>query len=260
MIDQTFDIVRQNDPDRFLISLMMPRHHRAAIWAVFAFDIEIAKTKYVVTEAAIGNIRLQWWRDAISEIYAGQKPRRHEVVEPLARAIEKYDLPQELFENAIKAREAEFAPDDIVSQKCFQNYCLQTSLPIDLIVMKILGQEGDAYNTISQNFGMMRIVMTLPKQLSHGLLLLPIDLLKAHDLSCQKILDYRRYDELKAIVEDIVENYLVDDDKKISSKYYSKMSGLVALYKNHIQKNHYDLFSENFQKPIPFKAVRLWIK
>ena len=36
----------------------------------------------------IGEMRLQWWRDVLEEIGAGQAPRKHEVAEPLAGVLD----------------------------------------------------------------------------------------------------------------------------------------------------------------------------
>jgi hypothetical protein len=107
------DIVRQQDSDRYAISLFCPRAARPVIWTLLAFNYEIARTREVVSEKMLGHIRLQWWREALEEIYVGLMPRRHEVVEPLAKIIQQYDLPQEPFENLIQAREKQLEEDNI---------------------------------------------------------------------------------------------------------------------------------------------------
>ena len=53
---------------------------------VEAANHEIAKTAEVVSEPAIGQIRLQWWREALEGVEAG-RPRAHEVAIPLAEAV-----------------------------------------------------------------------------------------------------------------------------------------------------------------------------
>ena len=78
--------VRANDPDRFLITLFAPPPLREPLFALWAFNHEVAKTREVTTEPLLGQIRLQWWREAVEEAAAG-KPRKHEVVEGLTAAI-----------------------------------------------------------------------------------------------------------------------------------------------------------------------------
>ena len=73
-------LVRQHDRDRFLTTLFAPDDRREDLLALYAFNHEVAKTREVVSEPTLGRIRLQWWRDNLEAIYAGQPPRRHGVV------------------------------------------------------------------------------------------------------------------------------------------------------------------------------------
>ena len=113
-------LVKAYDPDRFLLTMFVPEQvrdpsspaattRREALWALFAFNHEIAKTRAVVSEPQLGRIRLQWWRDEIERIYSGSVVPEHEVLKPLAAAIRAHDLPREDFETLITAREADLA-------------------------------------------------------------------------------------------------------------------------------------------------------
>src|SRR3546814_19441352 len=59
---------------------------REHLFALYAFNHEVAKTAEVVSEPMIGRIRLQWWRECLDGIYDGAA-RQHEVVQPLAEPI-----------------------------------------------------------------------------------------------------------------------------------------------------------------------------
>src|SRR3546814_16622414 len=71
--------LRRYDPDRFLTALFAPPERRESLFAIYAFNLEIAKTREVISEPMLGQIRLQWWRDSITQIYLGQPP--HHAVE-----------------------------------------------------------------------------------------------------------------------------------------------------------------------------------
>src|SRR4051812_36914804 len=77
------EIVRRHDPDRFFTGLFAPAGKREALWALYAFNHEIARAREVVREPAMAMIRLQWWR----EVVEGAR-RRHEVAGPLREAID----------------------------------------------------------------------------------------------------------------------------------------------------------------------------
>lgn len=86
--DYCLDLVRTEDRARYLTLLFAPESTRPALFALYAFNTEIAKTHDTVSEPMIGEIRLQWWREALDEVAAGT-PRKHPVVEALT-AIEDF--------------------------------------------------------------------------------------------------------------------------------------------------------------------------
>ena len=59
---------RIQDPDRFLLSLLVEKERQADLWPLIALNYDIARTSEVVTDTNIGLIRLQWWRDALEKI------------------------------------------------------------------------------------------------------------------------------------------------------------------------------------------------
>ena len=58
-------LVRDNDPDRFFATLFAPADMRPHIFALYAFSHEIARVRESVSEPMPGEVRLQWWRDAL---------------------------------------------------------------------------------------------------------------------------------------------------------------------------------------------------
>src|ERR1700733_11161323 len=73
-------VVRQHDRDRFQTVLFAPARHREALFALYAFNYEIARVREIVHEPVLGQIRLQWWREAVNAAYADAAPRRHDIV------------------------------------------------------------------------------------------------------------------------------------------------------------------------------------
>src|SRR5512133_1430733 len=77
-------LVRRHDRDRFQTALFAPAARREALFALYAFNYEIARVRETVTQPMLGQIRLQWWRENIAAAFAGDAIRHHPVVEPLA--------------------------------------------------------------------------------------------------------------------------------------------------------------------------------
>lgn len=96
--------VRGADEDRWLASRFAPADVRARLVVIYALNHEIARTADVVTQPAIGDIRLQWWREALAEAFDGKPARGHPVLSAIAQAHRETPLPREALEALINAR------------------------------------------------------------------------------------------------------------------------------------------------------------
>ncbi|WP_262691685.1 phytoene/squalene synthase family protein [Kordiimonas aestuarii] len=96
------NMVREDDLERYYTTLFAPAQKQADLWALFAFNQEVAKTRESVSEPMIGEIRLQWWREALEGISHGM-PREHPVVQGL-RHITVYEEILPLLETVIDGR------------------------------------------------------------------------------------------------------------------------------------------------------------
>src|SRR5579872_6213314 len=97
-------LVREHDRDRYQTALFAPADRRAALFALYAFNYEVARVRESVTQPMLGQIRLQWWREAVEAAFAGAPPRHHEVAGPLAAAIGEFGLTRRHFDRLIDAR------------------------------------------------------------------------------------------------------------------------------------------------------------
>lgn len=250
-------IVREQDPDRFLLSLFAPPDRRAGLWALFAFNHEIAKTREVVSDSTLGLIRLQWWRDEISRIYTGQDAAEHEVLQDLAEAIRLYELPQEHFDTLAYAREFDLENVCPANLEGLLNYCDFTSTPLYKLAVKIAGGEPDMEPVypVAVNYalaGMLRSVGALAVQ---ERCYLPEDLMQKNQIKKSAL--YRRADlhGLPALLVEIAEART--PGVRCGSPFLAAVSKLSDQYFNHIKSQNYNIFSPRYTQDPPFKALRL---
>src|SRR5437870_517006 len=97
-------LVRDADYDRYVSALFAPAERRRHLFALYAFNHEVAKTAETVTQPIMGQMRLQWWCDALDEIEA-DRVRRHEVVEALAETLRTHALPRAMLNAVIDAHD-----------------------------------------------------------------------------------------------------------------------------------------------------------
>ena len=98
------EIIRAGDEDLFLSLGYALEADRARLAALFAFQIELRRIPVIVSEPPLGEIRLQWWREALGEIASGAAPRAHPVVSLLAASGALDSETRELAERLIEAR------------------------------------------------------------------------------------------------------------------------------------------------------------
>ncbi|WP_299813138.1 squalene/phytoene synthase family protein [uncultured Jannaschia sp.] len=110
-------LVQRGDPPRFRAAMAAPVPLRRMLFPLYAFNLEVARAPLVTKEPMIAEMRLQWWRDALGEIAAGGQVRRHEVVTPLALALDAEGARD--LDDLIEARRADIEglrpaePDDV---------------------------------------------------------------------------------------------------------------------------------------------------
>src|SRR3569623_3799824 len=84
--DHCTELVREADRDRYLATLFAPQDKRAALFALYAFNIELIRVRDVAREPMPGEIRLQWWREVLEDKRDGEAAA-HPVAAALRRSI-----------------------------------------------------------------------------------------------------------------------------------------------------------------------------
>lgn len=196
--------LRALDRDRFLTALFAPPAVRADLLALYAFNLEVARIPELVSEPMIGEIRLAWWREAIGEIYEG-RTRRHEVVEALAAAIPRHNLPRDLFDRLIDARAHDLDDAPPATLAALITYAEGSSSTLMELALRLLAGElaGEAQAAARQAgvaYALAGILRAIPFHAQQGRVLLPADLLAQHSVDPHDILHGRPTPGLTEIV------------------------------------------------------------
>ena len=131
--------MRRYDRDRFQTALFAPAARREALFALYAFNYEIARVRERVTEPTLGRIRLEWWREAVAAAFEGGPVRRHVVVEPLTVAIREHRPTRAHFDRLIDARESDLDDEPPASLEALEDYAEGTSAGLIYLALEILG-------------------------------------------------------------------------------------------------------------------------
>ncbi len=173
-------LVRRHDRDRFMTALFAPAERREALFALYAFNYEVARVRESVTQPMLGQIRLQWWRDAIAAAYAGEPARRHQVAEPLAAAIRAFDLGRAHLDRLIDARERDLDNAPPASLAALEAYVEATSSGLVYLALEILGVRNTAAVAAARDVGiayaLAGLLRAMPFHARAGRLYLPQDI------------------------------------------------------------------------------------
>src|SRR5882757_5589474 len=112
--DHCEDLVRAGDKNRFLATLFAPQKYRRALFALYAFNLEVARVRALAREPMPGEIRLQWWRDVFSAAGGGDV-RANPVAAALSDTIVRHRLPLSVFTDLIEARAFDLYDDPMAT-------------------------------------------------------------------------------------------------------------------------------------------------
>ena len=181
-------IVRTGDRDRYLADLLAPAPARHHLLVLHAFNVEIARVRQVTSEPSLGEIRLQFWRDAIHGDGAG-----HPLAQALVETIAKFALPLTAFDNLIEARRFDLYNDPMPSLNDLEGYAGETSSSlIQLAAIILTGGSGSESAEIAGHGGvactLAGLIGALPNHSARGQCYLPADLVGAHDVDREAVL------------------------------------------------------------------------
>ena len=187
-----FDSVRANDKDRFLTSLFAPEDKRPHLLALYAFDIEIGRIPNLISEPAVGEIRYQWWLDALDAIYNGDA-QDHPLAQALALAIEAGDLPKQTLKNLVTARIFDLYADPMPSLIDLEGYLGETNSAVIQLASLILVGEGalasaEVAGLAGVAYGLANILRGTKIQRRRGKCFIPSDMLARHGATAADVI------------------------------------------------------------------------
>lgn len=195
--------VRRHDHDRYLAALFAADEARPGLLALYAFNLAIARTRETVSEPILGQMRLQWWRDAVAAIYDGGGPR-HDTAGALAAAIRRHDLPRAPIEALIDGRERDLDPEPPADVAALERYAEATSANLACLALVVAGDRGaetaEAGRHVGIAWALTGLLRAVPFHARTGRLWLPRDRLDAAGLSAEDVFTNRKPKALGPVV------------------------------------------------------------
>lgn len=133
------DHVKANDEDRWLAAQYAPAKDCRRLLALYALQCELRRIPSLVSEPPLGEIRLQWWREALHEIHEGGSLRAHPVVEEFAEAGLAHQRFAPMIERVIDANARALYGEGFADIADLTDWLALTDGAIDAIAVQLLG-------------------------------------------------------------------------------------------------------------------------
>jgi len=173
-------LVRRHDRDRYQTALFAPADRREALFALYAFNYEIARVREIVTQPMLGQIRLQWWREIVDAAYAGVPPRQHEIAAPLAAVIGGHRLTRAHFDRMIDMRERDLADEPPATLAALEDYAEGTAATLLYLALEVLDvtepAAHEATREIGTGYALAGLLRAMPFHARTGRCHIPADL------------------------------------------------------------------------------------
>jgi len=194
-------LVRAADKDRFLSTLFAPAEHRNALLALYAFNLEIARVREVAREALAGEIRLQWWSDALEGRGGG-----HPVAVALLATIARYQLPLEPFQTLLDARRFDLYDEPMRSLADLEAYAEGASAGLIALATRILA-DGIDIGALTRHSGLAHAIAGLLAAFAihaaRGQLFVPLDILSRHGATREHVAGRQATPQLRAALAEL---------------------------------------------------------
>jgi phytoene synthase len=182
---------RAGEPDRYLAALLAPSRVREDLTALAALSAELARVPRAVREPMMGELRLQWWRDAL-RMQDERLRTGHPVADAMRAAVRRHDLPLPLLLDVVEGRSVELEGGPMSSEESFRAYLNKIEGAPFVLAARVLAVPGAAVAAAAAEagyaYGLARLLLRLPEALSRGRLPLPRSRLEQADVSPRQLL------------------------------------------------------------------------
>ena len=181
------ELVRSADRDRFVATLFAPAHNRDALYALYAFNVEVARVRERAREAAPGEIRLQWWREVLQGERQGEALATP-VAASLLNTIETYRPPVNAMLALLEARRFDLYDEPMPTIVALEDYAVKTASGLIAIAAAVLGVDAvRVARPAGIALALTELLAALPGHAARRQLYLPLELLDRHKVGAADV-------------------------------------------------------------------------
>ena len=200
--------LRDQSPDFYLSSLLLPSAVRADIVALHTFHTEVSGITLASPEPIAGEIRLQWWMEVLNR-QREEEAAQHPLARSLLSVMEAHNLPAGVLVSKLEAHIFDLYSDPMGDQEMLEAYFGETRSALFQLAALIIEKEaGPNLANVSGHAGVatgcISILENLARHRAQHHVYFPSDLLTKTDLNAEQFLltsDSRHSKAVSSLVE-----------------------------------------------------------
>ena len=267
--DYCAQLVREVDKNRYLATLFVPEPARRHVFALYAFNAEVAAVRERASEPMAGEIRLQWWRDALHGRAAGDI-EGNPVAAAMIDTLRGREQLSSKLERLLEARAFDLYGDPMPSTDALRGYLEATASSLFAGAGMIIGGDEEQITRAAEPaglaYGMCGILRSVPLHASRGQIYLPSDRAEIRGAWSEDILAGHATPEVRAVLaafRDDVRGHLAEANDRIAGLPLAVRSAFLPLslvepYLEKMDRPGYDPFRTLVEIPQWRRQWRLW--
>uniref|UniRef100_A0A7N4V508 NADH:ubiquinone oxidoreductase complex assembly factor 6 n=1 Tax=Sarcophilus harrisii TaxID=9305 RepID=A0A7N4V508_SARHA len=246
------ELLRKRDYEGYLCCLLLPAEARSSAFALRAFNVELAQVKDSISQKTIGQMRMQFWKKAVEDIYSDSPPHQPVAIE----LWKEKNLDDKAYRNI----------------KELETYAENTQSSLLYLTLEVLGvrdlHADHAASHIGKAQGIVTCLRATPYHISRRKVFLPMDICMLHSVSQEDFLRKNQDKNLRDVIYDIASQghlhlkHARSFQKSVPVKAFPAFLLTVALddYLEKIQRVDFDVFHPRLQQKNTLLALHLYIR
>ena len=187
--------------------LFLPPERRRAITALYAFCREVDDTVDECTDQSIARIKLAWWRNQVSTMYAGTPD--HPVMKALQPHIGIYKLEEQHLQAIIDGMEMDLDQTRYLDFPAMNRYCWHVASVVGILSASIFGVTNPQTLQYAEKLGLAfqltNIIRDVGEDARKGRIYLPVNELQQFNVTAADLLNARHSEHFENLMRFQVE-------------------------------------------------------
>ncbi len=263
-------LVRQYDKNRYLSGSLADSKRRQQLFSLYAFDIEINQIRDKISDAFPGEVRIQWWRDAITGNETGGVGN-HPIASALISTIENYQLPIDPICNLLEARTFDIYNDPMPTMHDLEGYLGETSSILFQLATHILTSNSfqklaDACGHAGVAYGLTNLLRSFPLHCRRRQLYIPVEIIKKYEVTESDLYNFSNLEGVTNILTEMrnqvrlhikqLERYLPDIPLPAYPVFLPIC--LIELYLEKMENKQYQPFNSKIELSLYQRMKKIW--